>query len=182
MSNNDRANLRNWDAAQVEQHNSRIRMGRLHRLSANGTTPLSEAAERAIDSARIFAPEAPAKPRAHGVIRQSSRQPNKTELRFEQEYLKPWMASHSIESYDYEAVTLKIANGCRYTPDWYVEANADGYFFSEPTVCFFEIKARGMIWDDAIVKLKVAASKYPRFEFHLCAWSAQGWTIERVRA
>ncbi len=181
MSNNDRANLRNWDAAQVEQHNRRIRMGRLHRLSANGTTPQIEAAERAIDSARIFTPETPAKPRAHGVIRQSSRQPNKTELRFEQEYLKPWMASHSIKSYDYEAVTLKIANGCRYTPDWYVLEWLGGDGTSKGQ--FYEIKARGMIWDDAIVKLKVAASKYPQFEFFLCAYDGKtGWTIEKVLA
>jgi len=116
-----------------------------------------------------------------GVIRQSSRQPNKTEIRFENDYLKGWLAGRAITSYDYEAITLKIANGCRYTPDWYVEANADGYFFSEPSICFFEIKARNMIWDDAIVKLKVAASKYPRFTFYLCAYDGKtGWTIEKV--
>jgi len=174
MSNNDRANLRNWDAAQVEQHNSRVRMSRLHKLSANGTTPLSEAAERAIEAARIFTPEAkPASVR--GVIRQSSRQPNKTELRFEQEHLKPLIYSAELFIYEYEGVTLKIANGCRYTPDfWAVDTRG--------VTRYYEIKAKAMIWDDAIVKLKVAAAKYVNCEFYLCAWGAQEWTIQRVIA
>lgn len=180
MANNDRANLRNWDAAQVEQHNRRVRMGRLHKLSANGVTPLSEPAERAIEAARVFTPETPKKPGVKGVIRQSSRQPNKTELRFEQEYLKPWWATGSVADYSYESVTLKIANGCRYTPDWYVlEVVREG----ELKTKFYEIKARAMIWDDAIVKIKVAAHAYQQFEFYLCAWDGKtGWTIERVRA
>lgn len=119
-------------------------------------------------------PESP-KAGIKGVIRQSSRQPNKTEMRFEQEHLKPLIYAAELFAYDYEAVTLKIANGCRYTPDfWAVDTRG--------TTRYYEIKARGMIWDDAIVKLKVAAAKYVNCEFYLCAWSAQGWTIERVIA
>lgn len=116
------------------------------------------------------------------VIRQSSRQPNKTEIRFEQEYLKLWIAQEQIETYDYEVVTLKIANGCRYTPDWFVEAYEDRFKLGRNKLQFYEIKARDMIWDDAIVKIKVAASKFPQFEFYLCAYSKTGWTIERVLA
>ena len=115
-----------------------------------------------------------------GVIRQSSRQPNKTELRFEQEYLKPWLATKEIEGYDYEAITLKIANGCRYTPDWVAWRNPCTVPSGLRVGLFYEIKARDMIWDDAIVKLKVAASKFPQFEFYICAYSKTGWTIERV--
>jgi hypothetical protein len=107
------------------------------------------------------------------VIRQSNRQPNKTERRFEIERLKLWQSVGQIREYDYEAVTLKIANGCRYTPDYWVIAN-DG------RTLFYEIKARKMIWDDAIVKLKVAARRYDAYEFWLCAWDKNGWTVERV--
>lgn len=176
MSNNDRANLRNWDIAQVERHNHQVRMGRLHKLSANGVTPLSEAAAKAIEAARVFTPESkPAKPSVKGVIRQSSRQINKTEARFEQEHLKPLIYSSELFAYDYESVTLKIANGCRYTPDfWAVDTRG--------TTRYYEIKARAMIWDDAIVKLKVAAAKYVNCEFYLCAWGAEGWAIQRVIA
>lgn len=115
-----------------------------------------------------------------GVIRQSSRQPNKTELRFEQEYLKPWLATEEIEVYEYEAITLKIANGCRYTPDWFAEHCSNSGNRGSKLLRFYEIKARDMIWDDAIVKIKVAARVFPQFEFYLCAYSKTGWTIEKV--
>lgn len=112
-------------------------------------------------------------PSASTVIRQSRREPNKTERRFEVERLRMWHRIGWVSKYDYEAVTLKIANGCRYTPDWWAITN-DG------RTQFYEIKARKMIWDDAIVKLKVAAAQYTAYEFWLCAWDKNGWTIERV--
>lgn len=111
--------------------------------------------------------------KAAPIIRQSSRQPNKTETRFELERLQLWQRLGHIDKYEYEAVTLKIANGCRYTPDWWALAD-DG------RTLFYEIKARGMIWDDAIVKLKVAAAQFAAYEFWLCAWDKNGWTVERV--
>jgi hypothetical protein len=107
------------------------------------------------------------------IIRQSRKGMNKTERRFEIERLQVWRSMGQILEYDYEAVTLKIANGCRYTPDYWVITN-DG------RTQFYEIKARKMIWDDAIVKLKVAAAIYDTYEFWLCAWDRNGWTVERV--
>jgi hypothetical protein len=114
-----------------------------------------------------------------GIIRQSRREPNKTEKRFEIDFLAGWQAIGHIHRYAYEPVTLAIANGCRYTPDWRVVRGAK----DRPRVEFYEIKARKMIWDDAVVKLKVAASLYPEYDFYLCAYDAKtGWIIERVRA
>lgn len=116
------------------------------------------------------------------IIRQSSKQPNKTEERFRLAYLEAWKATGEIAKFAFEAITLKVANGCRYTPDWYVWPTMNtplenGY----PMPRFYEIKARKMIWDDAIVKLKVAAALYPEYEFYLCAYDRKtGWTIERV--
>jgi hypothetical protein len=110
------------------------------------------------------------------VLRQSTKGPNKTETRFENDYLKAWSIAGEVERYAFEDITLKIANGCRYTPDWCVK-------FTDPSkpVTFYEIKARKMIWDDAIVKLKVAADRFPYFYFYLCAWDAKsGWAIQRI--
>jgi len=110
------------------------------------------------------------------VLKQSTKGPNKTETRFENDYIRDWQISGQLENYGFETITLKIANGCRYTPDWVVK-------FSDPTrpITFYEIKARNMIWDDAKVKLKVAADKYPYFHFYLCAWDAKsGWAIQRI--
>ena len=57
----------------------------------------------------------------------------------------------------YEAVTLKLGQDCRYTPDFAV-MNANSEFV------FYEVK--GFRRDDAIVKLKTAASMFP-FRFFL---------------
>jgi hypothetical protein len=111
-----------------------------------------------------------------GIIRQSRNGgPNKTETRFENEHLKAMQIAGLLASYAFESITLKLANGCKYTPDWVAT-------FADPAqpITFYEIKGK-QIWDDAIVKLKVAADKYPYFHFYLCAWDAKtGWTIQRV--
>ena len=58
----------------------------------------------------------------------------------------------------YERVTLKLADDTRYTPDFYV-LELDG------SVSLVEVK--GFMRDDALVKLKVAASQFPEFRFYL---------------
>lgn len=127
----------------------------------------------AIKKVALAGQSAPKVETSKPVIRQSRREPNKTERRFEVERLRMWHRIGWVVKYDYEAVTLKIANGCRYTPDWWAITN-------EGRTQFYEIKARKMIWDDAIVKLKVAAAQYTAYEFWLCAWDKNGWTVERV--
>lgn len=57
-----------------------------------------------------------------------------------------------IEWYAFEAITLKLAEGLRYTPDFLV-MRADG------TLEIHEVK--GFWEDDALVKIKVAAEKFP---------------------
>ncbi len=57
-----------------------------------------------------------------------------------------------VEDYWFEAVTLKIADACRYTPDFLVQL-PDG------TIEAHEVK--GFWQDDARVKIKVAAEKFP---------------------
>ncbi|HMF56746.1 MAG TPA: hypothetical protein VK619_10420 [Pyrinomonadaceae bacterium] len=60
----------------------------------------------------------------------------------------------------YEAVTFKLADDCRYTPDFMTVRAVTGQ------VEFHEIKG-SFIRDDALVKLKVAAQMFP-FVFYLC--------------
>lgn len=120
-------------------------------------------------AAKVKAPLAP----SGQVIRQSNKGPNKTELRFEQERLKVWLAAGLIQKYEFEAVTLKLANGCKYTPDYWA-LSFDG------RTQFYEIKARRMIWDDAIVKLKVATAKFDSYAFSLCAYEKGVWVIQEV--
>lgn len=56
----------------------------------------------------------------------------------------------------YEAVTLKLGDDCRYTPDFMVIAQDD-------VVEFHEVK--GFWRDDAKVKLRVASERFPWFRF-----------------
>lgn len=57
-----------------------------------------------------------------------------------------------IKEYFFESMTLKIAQDCRYTPDFMV-INKD------MEIEFHEVK--GYWLDDARVKVKVAAAKFP---------------------
>jgi hypothetical protein len=85
-----------------------------------------------------------------------------------------------IESYAFEAFTLKLANGVRYTPDFMVVRSG----FIE----LHEVKAgridkagniKAITEDASRIKLKIAAEQYP-FRFMLAVLSKQGWKIEEI--
>ena len=84
-------------------------------------------------------------------------------------------ASGAIVGYWFEAVTLKLAPDTRYTPDFMVLHN-DG------TLEFREVK--GFMEDDAWVKLKVAADKFPIFRFTLIRQKLKrdggGWDVKML--
>jgi hypothetical protein len=93
---------------------------------------------------------------------------NKTERAFEA-YLKTIWAAPVLP----QSVTLKLANGVRYTPDFVVFHRTSGMHA-------YEVK--GFMRDDAAVKLKVAAHAYPWITFYLVSkHSVPGcWNVERV--
>ena len=94
---------------------------------------------------------------------------NKTEAAFERK-LKIDRSDCQIVA---QGITLLIANGVRYTPDFAAIPK------DPPTeVTFYEVK--GFMRDDAAVKLKVAAALYPMFRFYLVSRSFQAFTEERV--
>lgn len=80
-----------------------------------------------------------------------------------------------VSWWKYEAITLKLADNTRYTPDFLVML-ADG------TLEIHETKG-GFIREDGWLKLKVAAGMFP-FRFFLCQKQAKkaggGWQIRRV--
>jgi hypothetical protein len=108
------------------------------------------------------------------IIRQSSREPNKTERRFENEYLKPMLVSGQIDRYgEHESIRLKIANGVTYTGDWPT--------WKDGRLALWEIKGP-KVWDDAIVKLKASARAYPEIDFYICQWKGGIWIIQPIQA
>jgi hypothetical protein len=106
------------------------------------------------------------------LIRQSSKGPNKTELRFLDECLKPLVqAGYLDEIGEHESITLRLANGLRYRPDWPAWAGAQ--------LIFYEVKG-ARVWEDSLKSLKVAASKYRRFRFILCKYAKGEWIRQEV--
>ena len=80
--------------------------------------------------------------------------------------------SGEIQRYEFEKITLKIGDDCRYTPDFFV-VNALG------EVEFHEVKGT-FIRDDAQVKIKVAAEMFP-FRFFLAKYDRNGWDVKEIR-
>lgn len=68
-------------------------------------------------------------------------------------------------------ITLKIANGCRYTPD-FIRLSAGG-----PVWCY---EVKGFMRDDAAVKVKVAAAIFPTFRFSLVTRKRGQWEFQSI--
>lgn len=111
------------------------------------------------------------KPVARPRLRQDTKGPNKTELAFEA-YLRERHPERTIHC---QEITLTLANGVRYTPDFFVPASMMGHVFYE---------TKGYMRDDASVKIKVAARVHQWASFYLVTKKAKkqgsGWQIERV--
>lgn len=124
-----------------------------------------------------LAPTAPAAqddalPVATGTVREPDM--NKTEAEYAG-MLEARRVSGEILWWAFEAMTLKLADNTRYTPDFLVML-ADGALEVHET-------KGGFIREDGWLKLKVAAGMFP-FRFFLCQKQAKkaggGWTIRRV--
>lgn len=104
-------------------------------------------------------------------IRQNSAGLNKTEQAFF-DWLK---ATYPNRTHYSQAITLKLGNGVRYTVDFVsVLQYARGEAFLNAYEC------KGFARDDAIVKLKVAASMYSWLIFHLVTRKGGTWQIQEV--
>lgn len=96
---------------------------------------------------------------------------NKTEVRYADQLEAQKMAG-SIRDWWFESMRLKIAHDCWYLPD-YVVLNSD-----------YEIElheVKGHMRDDALVKLKAVADKYP-FRVYVVKWVGGQWETKEVMA
>lgn len=80
---------------------------------------------------------------------------NKTEAEFARE-LEMQLKAGLIADWKFEVETFKLANDCRYTPDFRV-------LEKDRTITFYEVK--GYWIGDARVKIKVAAQQNPMYRF-----------------
>lgn len=103
-------------------------------------------------------------------LRQSSKpEMNKLESDY---YTQVLLAFYKVEEVLVHDITFRLGNGVRYTPDFAV-------FDGQKPACY-ELKGP-MAWDDSIVKLKVAASKYKMFRWVL-VWrdEAKAWKTQEI--
>ncbi len=99
--------------------------------------------------------------------KKAPRSMNKTEAAYGA-FLEGQKASGRVAWYRFEGMTLKLADDCRYTPD-YVVMLATG------DIECHEVK--GFWRDDARVKIRVASSLYP-FRFVAVTKTKGGWDVE----
>ncbi len=100
---------------------------------------------------------------------------NKTEQEYTDVFLVPGKLAGTIINYWYEQATFKLADDCRYTPDFMI-LNAD------LSIHFAETKG-GFIREDSTIKLKMAAQMFP-FKFVLAQKRAKknggDWLIKEM--
>jgi hypothetical protein len=71
------------------------------------------------------------------------------------------------------AITLKLADDCRYTTDFtYLDANG--------RMVFEDTKGK-QVWEDSIIKMKTAARMFPEFVFCIVKRSPNGWDVTEVK-
>lgn len=70
-----------------------------------------------------------------------------------------------------QAMTFKLGDDCRYTPD-FIEISQEDKFIA------WEVK--GFMRDDALVKLKVAARMFPFLDFYVVKRIKGAWETKKV--
>lgn len=86
-----------------------------------------------------------------------------------------------VKTWRFEAVTLKLAEGCRYTPDFQIVMNDGRINMVEVKVRWRTAKQRGPNMEaDARVKLLTAARLFPEFTFELAWFDGVAWHVEQI--
>jgi hypothetical protein len=103
-------------------------------------------------------------------LRQDTKGPNKTEAAF-----LNWIRARNPDALVKEqGITLRLANGTKYTPDVFVRAKTG-------EISLFEVK--GFMRDDAAVKIKVAAFSFKFWRFYLVTAqdrSLRSWHTQEI--
>ena len=89
---------------------------------------------------------------------------NETEKR----YLKMLRERFPFQPIMIQAITLRLAHNCRYTPDF-------SYCLPTGALVFVETKG-AFVREDAIVKLKTAAAMFPQFTFIKAQYKNGKWS------
>ena len=103
------------------------------------------------------------------------RKKNKTEARFERDFLVPALLSGKLQNYKFERIKLILGDGTTYTPDF-------SGTWANGVQQFWEIKG-GYIHEDARVKFNCAADQFQEYAFELYQWKGGEWRVlKSIRA
>lgn len=75
-----------------------------------------------------------------------------------------------------QAITLKLANGCRLTPDFAVINHHKDFGIG---VAMWEVKGP-FAFEDSLIKLKVAATLFPFFSWTMASYKHGTWTFQPI--
>jgi hypothetical protein len=98
--------------------------------------------------------------------------PNKTELRFEQEILKPSLPAEA--TYGFQRLTFLLAPGLRYTPDWIAWQESD-FSCEHGWLTCYEVKG-AHVWEDSKIKFLTAREIFPWVEWRAYQWKNKTWS------
>lgn len=145
----------NWTAEMVKAHNAKHDPNRKAPLPAmmKALTDI----EALPQGKPVFAPSATT----------DEAKLNKTE----QAFLRFIRADPKIKEVHVQDMTFKLANDCRLTPDF-------SYIFQGRQV-FIDVK--GFQREDALIKMKMAARKFPQFDFYIVFKAQGGWSFNKVK-
>jgi hypothetical protein len=121
-------------------------------------------------------------PAAVGDAPAKVKEPNKTERRYEVDFLRLQKHRGEVKDYGYERLTLVLfealpgtgtgSRRTRFTPDWHC-------ILPDGRTRLVEVKG-AYAYEGALDKLKAAAALYPDYEFYLARWAHGEWTVTRV--
>ncbi len=92
---------------------------------------------------------------------------NKTEARYALR-LAARRAAGEILQFAFEAITLRLADGVRYTPDFLV-------IYADHVLGLEEVKG-AFVREDARIKFRVAVEQFPWFRWRWAQWARGEWT------
>jgi hypothetical protein len=111
--------------------------------------------------------------KAHGLVVSGPRYRSKGEAAYARS-LEVLQRAGDFREWRYEAITLRLGDRVRYTPDFYIR-RLDG------SIELHEVKGP-YAYEDARIKLQVAAAMYPEFAFYLVRWQRRLLdSITRIR-
>lgn len=131
-----------------------------HQLKLKGGKPTSTPAPPTPAKAKVFDPWA-------GM--------NLTEQRYVLERLEPGRALGEIQKWEFEPFTFHLvtkADKMDYNPDFMV-------ITSDGRIEFHEIKGK-QIWEDSLIKFKMAMELYPYFYWYMWQWADNKWKLKKT--